>query len=127
MRYLLTLAALFCFNLNAAPHSQRIDSSSTNIPTAFSSASTSKLANITGVLGPKILCVDNRSAVEVAVNCSGATSNTVPSDSASSNVYVNATQAACFDSPMVKGTCYIRSMGSAISSGIVVVTLFAQD
>lgn len=123
----LTLILLFLSPLlYAVPHSQRIDSSATNIPTAFAATSDSKLANITSIIGPKILCVDNRSAKEVAVNCSSV-ANTVPSDTASSNVYVAATNAACFDNPGLKADCYVRSMaGSVISSGIVVVTVFSE-
>lgn len=123
----LTLLFIFLSSLSfARPHSQRIDSSSTNIPTSYTSASTSKMTNLTGIRNPQTICIDNRSATEVAVNCSVAT-NTVPSDTSANNIYVNATNAACIDNAQLNADCYIRSMGSAISSGIVVVTVTARE
>lgn len=107
------------------PHSQRIDSSSTTIPAAFDVGSVSKMANLTAIKTPQTLCVDNRSAVEVAVNCS--TANSVLPTNTAYNIYVNASQGVCFDGPIIKGDCYIRSMGSAISSGVVVVTVISRE
>lgn len=126
MHRLITISLLFFgVLLQATPYSKRIDTSSSNIPTSFSSASTSKLANLTGLTSPKIIYIDNRSGTEVAVNCSSAT-GTVPSDTSANNIYVDTLTKVVLDNPGTKADCYIRSMGSAISSGIVVVTVVAQ-
>lgn len=107
------------------PHSQRVNSSTTNIPAAFSADSGSKMANLTAIGNPQTLCVENRSATEVAVNCS-TVGSILPTDT-TQNLYINASSAACWDNAFIKGDCYLRSMGSAISSGVVVVTVISKD
>lgn len=116
------ILSMVCF---ARPYSQRIDSSTTNIPAAFGPGSDSKMANLTGIRNPQTVCAENRSATEIAINCSTFASVT-PTDT-TQNLYINAAGSACWDNAFIKGDCYIRSMGSAISSGVVVVTVISKD
>ena len=100
---------------------KRIDTSSTNITTAFSgygaiSFGGNTIKRITGV------DFVNFSAKEVAVNCS-ASSTTAPSDTSAYNLYANPNFGFGTNVNAVQGKyCFIRSMaGSDITTGIVIV------
>ncbi len=122
----ISLVLGFLFMLAIVPmakanvYTVRIDASATNIPTSFSTASTSKV--LAGVRSMVSILIDNRSATEVAVNCS-AGPTTAPSDSTNNNIYVATLQRWAIDNANLSGTCYIRSMGSAITTGVVVITV----
>ena len=128
MKYLTLM--FICSAAMAGPVSQRVDSSVFAIPPNFGSSVNTALANLNNLSNITTICADNRTAVEIAVNCSSHSSTTnpsVPSDSSTGNIYVNAGQSTCLDNPSVKGDCYIRSMnGSSISSGIFVLTAITK-
>ena len=117
------LCALFIFSKLSygAITLVRVDASTSNIPTSFSSGATSQV--ITGVLRVRSVLIDNRSSSEIAINCStGAT--VVPADTANTNMYVAGTSQIAIDDALTGGTCYIRSMtGSPISTGTLVIML----
>ena len=95
--------------------SVRVDSSSSNIPTSFTTASTSKIiANAKG--GIRGVYAFSTAATAIVLNCS-AGADTAPSDTSPQNLYIPASGALAIDNWPVSGVCYIRSDGSAISSG----------
>lgn len=98
----------------------RLDSSSTNIATSFSNSVKISLASLDKI---STIVVDNRTATEIAVNCTSNSS--APSDNDLSNFYVNASQAIALDHVFLGTNCYLRSMGSTISSGIVNIIGYA--
>lgn len=88
---------------------------SSNIPTSFSAASTSRvIQNISNV---RAILVNNGTSSPVAVNCSYR-GNFVPTNTDVHNIYVAAGGAVAIDQAYLAGTCYVRSMGSVINSGV---------
>lgn len=113
------IAAITCFPARAAIFSVRVNAASTNIPTAFSTSSASRV--LTGVRNLRAILIDNRTSSEIAINCQ-ATSAAAPSDTAFTNMYVAGTSQIAIDDAFLNDTCYIRSMtGSAITTGTFVI------
>lgn len=120
------MLGLLSLTLIAQPYTVRVDASSTNIPTTFSTASTSRI--LQNIPFANSAFIDNTQiAGELVVNCQA--SNTVaPSNSSQQNLFIQANQAWVVDHPYFNGngpaSCFIRSnTGSAITTGIFVLTL----
>jgi hypothetical protein len=103
---------------------KRIDTSSTNIPTAFSSASTSKVITGLGSLGFEHFKILNDTSSRLAITLTDVDSG-VPDSSTTVNTsqdFIASTSTEFKDDIWVYDTVYIRSdTGSAITSGIVVL------
>lgn len=101
---------------------KRIDTSSTNITNAFSGFA---VIDFGGNTPKKITAVNtiNLSAIEIAVNCSGVGS-TAPSGTSAYNHYIAAGFGYGSPPNAVYGkSCFVRSMGATISTGIVVICI----
>jgi hypothetical protein len=130
MKFLaLFILALFSANaLQAAPHCYRIDTSVTNITSAFS-ASNSRLspAPLSMV---KTFMVVNGTGTEIQVNCSQRSgSGYVPPPSASSPQNMNIAASEAWVPPDVTGfgnQCFIRSVDATISSGVIRLCLIGS-
>ena len=121
MRSLLFALLLVCNAAFANVYSVRINASTSNIPTAFSTSAASLV--LQGVLRVSGIVIDNRTSTEIAVNCSGNAS-VAPSSTSNNNIYVaNGTIMSLPVATNLNGVCYVQSMGSAITSGIVNIYL----
>lgn len=121
MRALLwVFGLLFYWNAEAVV-SVRIVTSSTNIPANFALTSDSLIIQ-NAAKGMRGVYVINGASTAVVLNCS-ASASVVPSNTSPQNIYVPATGAIALDNWPTTGVCYIKSDGSAISSGTVYVML----
>lgn len=112
---------LVSFPLFAKQSSARIDTSSTNITVNFNG--TNGFVPLASMQQIQVLQVDNRTATEIAVNCS-TVSGTAPSDTSTNNVYINAGQTwSTGYGELMASACYVRSMSGTISSGVIVVSV----
>lgn len=120
MKYLFLVLTLLAFQRIAVAdvYTVRINSATTNIPTAFGQGSNSLvLQNIRNMRG---VYIENRTAGEIAVNCSTSSGKT---PSSQQDIYVNAASAWSIGDAGLGNACYIRSnTGSAITSAVVVIT-----
>lgn len=100
---------------------KRINAANTNIPGTYSTAAGSLV--LSELKNPKSLFIDNRTGTEIEVNCTH-NHNVLPQASEKNAIYVNASSNWVIDQPraMLGSACYIRSIGSTISTGIVVIT-----
>jgi|GEM_PF-6425306 len=120
------LLGLFQFPLFAVDfYAKKIDSSATNIPTSFDKTNASSLIS-TGVTGATHLEIVNHSNTRIAVNFSSGDSSNNPT---LVEMYVPPNGGSGFtgavrDGIKVSSRIYIKSDGSAISSGIVTVSVW---
>lgn len=123
MKYaFLVLAALLAFQHPAMGdvYTVRINAATTNIPTAYGQGSNSLV--LQGIRNIRSIFIDNRTAGEIAVNCS-STAGITPTATLQ-DIYVNATNAWAIDNAYLGNACYIRSnTGSAIATAVVVITV----
>mgnify|MGYP003479587449 FL=1 len=127
MRFpLILILALFCVQSFAGVVSVKIDASATNVPTTYSTASTSRVL-VTTQRGVGLL-VDNRSASPIAVNCAHFNTSTAPSSDITTvrtNLFVPGNASLGVDNVGFSTQCFLRSdSGSAITSGIIVIHFF---
>lgn len=107
-----------------SPKSVKIDSSSTNIPSGFSTAAGSLV--LTGIARADVLTIINETQSRIAVNYTTASTSSAPT---LVDAYVPAAAASSFaglalDSCQIASNIYIKSdTGSAISSGVVTVSV----
>lgn len=116
MRYLLLLLVVLTGQAMAVEQSARVVSSTSNVPTSFSTAAGSRILTNTVVTSVDGILVYNGGAQEIAVNCPRTLAT--PSDTSNANIYVPAATGIAIDDAglgLVK-YCFIRSMGTAISS-----------
>ncbi len=119
LKIFLLLALAIVLPAQAQIYSVTIDTSASNIPTSYTTASTSRvLRNIPNVRG---ILVINGASTMLAIYC-GA-DGTVPSDTSTNNIYAPASGGLAIDQTYLGSTCFVRSTGSAISSGTVTIML----
>jgi hypothetical protein len=117
MKYLIAL--LVSGNLYALPQTKRVNAAIDNIPMAFSTAVGSLV--LSEAKYPKTLILMNDTSTEVEVNCSNV--NGVPTASEGTALFVPASTKLIIDMPSIKGDCYVRSLGAAITTGIFTATI----
>lgn len=97
-------------------YTARIDASSTTITTA-----PMLVPGLTSLRSIKTILVKNRSAGEVAVNCSTSSARTPV---ALHNIYADTTEGWAIDAANLGNACFINSnTGSDLTLGIVVITV----
>ena len=121
MKYLILLF-LMPVIVFALPQTKRINTATTNIPSSFSTAAGSLL--ISEAVDPAVLIIDNRTTGEVEVNCAHVTE--VPTSSEGTSLWVASNITLIVDRPAIKGDCYVRSVGVAITSGIFSIGVVDQ-
>lgn len=99
----------------------RFDSSSTNVPTSPSTASTSSIV-MSAIANGQHLKICHESTSRVRVNWTHGSTSSAPSSSAYNDIIPAAASGSfvCsnYDDIQLSGTVYIWSDGSAISSGL---------
>lgn len=101
-----------------------VDSSSANIPTAFSTAAGSRFFN--GTLNPAFrgtIIVDNGAATKISIVMTE--SSTAPDSAVTTKLYVPASSSRIFENITIYAWLWVQSEGSAISSGVVDVTVIS--
>lgn len=96
------------------------DISSVLIETANSNVTTSYTSTpaLSATAALRVLVVENSTAKRIAVNCNGLAS-TAPSNTDSKNIYVNSGSSKAIDAALTGQYCYVRSLDSTISSGVI--------
>jgi hypothetical protein len=112
---------------NLRVYSFRIDASSSNIPTTYSSASTSLITTALGAIGHTHIKISNETDSRIAI-CNTDSDSGVPSSDPVTNPYQMYTPDNIIewkDSLHIYSNIYIRSdTGSAITSGILVIEVW---
>lgn len=114
MKLMITIL-LLVGQAQAATFTKRIDASSFNITGTFKKITFTKSPrSITGV------CINNRAASEVVVNCTGTSTAAASTDT--SDYPVAAGEAWCVDNADEGNWCWIKTQaGGTLSTGIVVL------
>lgn len=116
---LLLLLAVAPPSAHAQIYSVQVNAATTNIPTSFGSGSDSRvIRNISNVRG---IVVNSEIGTRIVVNC--GSDSVTPSDTSSANIYVPGNGAIAIDNSYLGNTCYIRSDGSALVTGVVQIHL----
>ena len=115
-KLLLALTLVFFGQLAvSAPYVARLDTSVTNITSSFQALSMGTPNNIDAIF------VDNRSAIEIGINCTTRSSKVAPTGTFQT-MYVNASTSRIIPFKVGLGSvCWVKSMGATISTGIVIV------
>lgn len=104
--------------------SVKIDASSSNIPSAFSTAATSLV--VTGISRADVLIIQSTCTDRLAINYTAGSVSSAPS---AVDLYIAAAPASgfcgmAFDNCQLSSTIYIKSdTGAAISSGVVTISV----
>lgn len=97
----------------------KVDTSSTNLATTYSTAAQSLV--VSGVYYSRYLCVFNGAQVTIAVNMESQSGTSAPTSPGTHNAYIAPNVLRCFDTRPEQGLyVYLRSdSGSTISTGII--------
>ncbi len=112
---------------NLRAYSFRIDASTSNIPTTYSSASTSLITSALGAIGYTHIKVSNETSGRIAICNTDADSGVPDSDPVTNpfQMYTPDNIIEWKDSLHIYSNIYIRSdTGSAITSGIVIIEVW---
>lgn len=97
----------------------KIDASANNIPTTYGEGAGSTL--LTGLINPSHIALYNTSSTDIAVSLySGETGATAATDA----LVVPKTGTLALDNVSIGTRVYIRSLGSAIATGILYATVW---
>lgn len=124
----LVLLVFIVGNLSFGAYTAKVDSASNNIPTSFSSAAGSLFAS--SIPAGSMIQVQNYTSAILMVSCGDYASapsstlatnrNQVPVPAGGSTPGVNTIDNFTLSN---NGSCYVRSDGSAASSGVVYLTI----